>query len=147
MKIVTALALAALAASLGATAVLAQQDALEARKALMKGNGREAGAMVRMTKGEVPFDAAKVNAAFDQWTATAAKFPSLFPPNAKEGETRALPAIWTERAKFEAEVAKFAKDVADNRAKAVANLDGLKVAMAAIGKDCGSCHESFRKPQ
>jgi cytochrome c556 len=147
MKIVTALALAALAASVGATAVLAQQDPLAARKALMKGNGQQAGMMVRMTKGEVPFEAAKVTAAFDQWAETAAKFPSLFPANAKDGETRALPAIWTERAKFEAEVAKFAKDVADNRAKAVASLDGLKSAMAAIGKDCGSCHETFRKPQ
>ncbi len=147
MKRSLALMLAGVVVAASAVTVMAQSDPLEARKALMKGNGREAGAMVKMVKGEAPFDAAKVNAAFDQWTETAAKFPSLFPANAKEGDTRALPAIWTERAKFEAEVAKFAKDVADNRAKAVANLDGLKVAIAAIGTDCGSCHETFRKPQ
>lgn len=147
MKRSLALMLAGVVVAASAVTVMAQSDPLAARKALMKGNGQQAGAMVKMVKGEAPFDAAKVTAAFDQWTETAQKFPSLFPANAKEGDTRALPAIWTERAKFEAEVAKFAKDVADNRAKATANLDGLKVAIAAIGKDCGSCHETFRKPQ
>lgn len=147
MKFVTALALAALAASVVATSVLAQQDPLAARKALMKANGQHAGAMIKMTKGEIPFDVAKVNAAFDQWADTAKKLPSLFPDNSKDGKTRALPAVWTERTKFDAGIAKFAKDVADYRAKATANLDGLKVAMAAIGKDCGSCHETFRKPE
>ena len=102
MKFLTACAVAALAATLGATAVVAQQDPIAARKALMKANGQNAGLMVKMVKGEVPYDTAKVTAAFDQWTDTAKKLPGLFPDNSKDGDTRALPAVWTERAKFDA---------------------------------------------
>jgi cytochrome c556 len=146
MRFATALAAVAVVA-LGVTVAVAQQDPIEARKPLMKANGRHAGIVTKMTKGEEAFDAAKVNAAFDQWAETAQKFPALFPDSSKTGETRALPAIWTDRAKFEAAVAKFAKDVADNRAKAAKDLDGLKAAMAVVGKNCGDCHETFRRPQ
>lgn len=146
MKKVFAVALVA-AVALGATAVIAQQDPLAARKALMKLNNDHARVTVGMVRGTTPYDAAKVKEAFDQWADTAKKFGGLFPDNSKDGETRAMPAVWSERAKFDAEIAKFAKDVADNSAKATANLDGLKAAMAVIGKDCANCHETFRKPQ
>jgi cytochrome c556 len=131
----------------GVTAAIAQQSPIDARKALMKANGRESGVVTRMVRGTDPYDAAKVTAAFAVFADTAAKYGALFPDNSKDGETRAMPAIWTDKAKFEAELAKFGKDVADGKAKATSNLDGLKEAMAAIGKDCGSCHEAFRKPQ
>lgn len=148
MKCATALAIAAVAAvSLATTAVIAQQNPIEQRQALMKLNGRHAGAMGRIMKGEESFDAAKVNAAFDQWADTAAKLGSLFPEGSQSGDTRALPAIWTERAKFDAAIAKFAKDVADNRAKALTGVDGLKAAVAAVGENCSNCHEMFRKPR
>jgi cytochrome c556 len=148
MRLSKAFAVAVVAiAAFGATAVVAQQDLIAARQALMKANGRNAGAVVKMIKGENPYDAAKVKAAFDQWDDTAAKLPTLFPDNSKDGDTKALPAIWTERAKFEAAVAKFKKDVDDNRAKAMSGLDGLKVALGAVGKNCNDCHEAFRKPQ
>jgi cytochrome c556 len=145
MKIATAFAFAAIVA-LGATSVIAQQDPIATRKALMKANGQHAGVLAKMTKGEAPFDAAKVQAAFTQWADTAKKLPALFPDSSRTGDTRALPAIWTDRPKFDATIAKFAKDVADNSGK-VTDVDSLKVAMAAVGKNCGACHESFRKPQ
>ena len=145
MKIATAFAVATIVA-LGATSVIAQQDPIAARKALMKANGQNAGALAKMTKGEAPFDAAKVQAAFAQWAETAKKLPGLFPDSSQAGDTRAQPAVWTDRPKFDATVAKFAKDVADNRSK-VTDVDSLKVAMGVVGKDCGACHETFRKPQ
>lgn len=145
MRIAVAAAIVALGAALGATAVIAQQDPIAARKALMKGNVQHAGAMVKMTKGETPFDAAKVQAAFAQWTETAAKFPGLFPDNSKTGgETRAAPKIWQAKSDFDAKAAAFGKAVADNRAKAAESLDGLKVAIPAVGKTCDNCHEDYR---
>jgi cytochrome c556 len=70
----------------GVAAVVAQSDPIAARKALMKGNNDNARILVRMTRGEEPHDAAKVNAAFAQWAETAQKLPALFPDNSKTGK-------------------------------------------------------------
>jgi cytochrome c556 len=133
-------------AALGVTTVLAQSDAVSQRKQLMKGNGQNFSAVNKMAKGEEPYDQAKVNAAFTQWTETAEKIPSLFPEPPKPGEdTRALPKIWETKSDFEAKIAAFGKVVADNKDK-VKNVDELKVAAPLIGKACGNCHEPYRKP-
>lgn len=134
------------AVAVGLTAAMAQQDIIEQRKALMKANGRQAGILGRMLKGDDPFDAAKVQVAFAQFAETAQKFPALFAENTRTGETRALPAVWEKRDDFVAAAAKFGKDVADYKDK-VATLDGLKAAMPVIGKNCGDCHQTFRRPQ
>ena len=136
--------LAVAVAALGVTAVVAQSDPIAARKALMKGNNDNARNLVRMTRGEDPYDAAKINAAFAQWGETAQKLPALFPDNSKTGEnTRATPKVWETRADFDAKVAAFAKAIADNRDKAK-NVDELKVALGAVGKTCDGWHEQYR---
>lgn len=136
--------LAAAIAALGITAVAAQSDPIAARKALMKGNNDNARILVKMMRGEEPYDAAKVNAAFAQWAETAEKFPKLFPDNSKTGsQTRATAKVWETRSDFNAKVAAFAKAVADNRTKAK-NVDELKVAVGTVGKTCDSCHELYR---
>ncbi len=141
----TVLAMAAVA--VGVTVAIAQSDPISQRKALMKGNGQHAGAVGKMVKGEDPFDAAKVNAAFAQWTETAQKIPTLFPEPPKSGEeTRALPKIWEAKSDFEAKIAAFSKAVADNKDK-VKTLDELKVAMLLVGKACGDFYETYRGPE
>jgi cytochrome c556 len=130
----------------GVTAALAQQNILAQRQALMKGNGQQAAIVTRMVRGDEPFDAAKVQVAFNQWAETAAKFPELFPESSRGGKTRALPAVWTKRAEFVAAAQKFGKDVDDYKSK-VATLDGLKAALPVIGQHCGDCHTSFRRSQ
>jgi cytochrome c556 len=143
---ISRIVLAAAIAALGVTAVVAQSDPIAARKALMKGNNDNAKILVKMMRGEDPFDATKVNAAFAQWAETAQKLPSLFPDNSQEGQTRATAKIWQTRSDFDAKVAVFAKAVADNRDKAK-NADELKVAVGAVGKSCDGCHEQYRKSQ
>lgn len=146
MKLRAVLAAAAVATvAFGATAVLAQSDPIKERMQLMKENGKDAKALVQMVKGEKPYDAKVVEAAFAQWQKTAGKLPGLFPPDSKTGQdTRAAPAIWENKKDFEAEAAAFGKVVAENRAKAVSSLDGLKTAMPAVGKACSSCHDDYR---
>jgi cytochrome c556 len=137
--------LAALAVGLSVGAVIAQQDPIKARKDLMKQNDGHAKAVVQMMRGQAPFDAKKVEAAFTQWADTAKAFPTLFPENAKSGgDSRASPSIWLDKEDFEAKAADFGKAVAANRAKAVASLDGLKAAIPAVGKACDNCHEDYR---
>jgi cytochrome c556 len=129
-------------------AVIAQSDPIKERMGLMKANGQNAGIVVRMVRGQSTFDAAKVEAAFNQWAETAQKLPGLFPDNSKTGEkTRAAPKIWQAKADFDAKAAAFGKVVAENRDKAKASADGLKVAVAAVGKACDNCHEDYRLPE
>jgi len=139
---------AALAAAffvLGVGAVIAQSDPIATRKGLMKENQDNAEIVVRMMRGQAPFDAAKVDAAFAQWTDTAQKLPSLFPDNSKSGQkTRAAPKIWTSKADFDGKAAAFGKVVADNRDKAKGSVDALRAAIPAIGNACDACHKDYR---
>lgn len=143
-----ALAAAGLAAVAAATSVLAQSDPIAARMALMKGNNDNFRNVAQMMRGQQPFDAGKVDAAFAQWAETAAKLPGLFPENSKTGEkTRAAPAIWENKKDFDQKAAELAKAVADNRAKAKESLDGLKAAMKPVGDACDNCHKDYRLSQ
>lgn len=127
---------------------MAQSDPIAARKALMKGNNDNARTAVQMMRGQKPFDAAAVEAAFAQWADTAQKLPGLFPDNSKTGqETKATPKIWQNKKDFDEKAAAFGKAVADNRANATASLDGLKAAIPVVGKACDNCHEDYRLTQ
>jgi len=144
MKFAKAFAVAAVAVvALGVTAV-AQQDPIAARKALMKTTGQNAGTLGKMVKGEDPFDLAKAKAAFAVFQDTAAKAPALFTPDSKTGgETAALPKIWEDMADFKAKFVKFGEDAKAAEAS-VKDLDSLKAAFPAVGKNCGGCHELYR---
>jgi cytochrome c556 len=132
---------------LGVGAVVAQQDAVKRAQDQMKGNGKNAGALAAMVKGEKPYDQATVNAALAQFEDTVKKFPTLFPESMKglkaEGDYSASPKIWEDKAGFSEHIASFGKAVTDAKAS-VKDLDALKVALPAIGKQCGACHETFR---
>jgi cytochrome c556 len=143
MRIASALAAVAVIA-FGVTAVVAQEDPIAARKALMKANGQNAGALSKMVKGEAPFDLVTAKKAFATFQDAAAKMPNLFPPNSKTGgETAALPKIWEEMADVKVRFAKLGEDAKAAEAS-VTDLDSLKVALAAVGKNCGGCHETYR---
>ena len=64
---------------LGMGAVWAQQESAKEAQMLMKGNGKNAGAMSAMVKGEKPYDQATVDTALAQFEDTAKKLPNLFP--------------------------------------------------------------------
>ena len=142
------IAVAAIAVSCVTTAVIAQSDPIEARRAEMKAMGSHIyGALNRMQRGQESYDQAKVDAAFVQFAASLQKLPTLFPPGSvsgtKPGENfRTSDKIWTEKAAFEGRFAKLAKDTADAKPK-VTNLDALKAAYPAIRQTCDSCHETY----
>jgi cytochrome c556 len=143
MKFATALATFAIVA-FGVTVVVAQQDPIAARKAMMKANGQAAGALSKMVKGEAPFDIATAQKSFATFEDAAAKMPDLFPSNSTTGgETAASPKVWENMADFKAKFVKFGED-AKAAAASVKDLDSLKAAIAIVGKDCGGCHETYR---
>ena len=73
---------------LGIGALAAQQDQVKETQAMMKGNGKNAGALSAIVKGEKPYDQATVNAAIGQFDDTAKKLPTLFPASIKGAEVR-----------------------------------------------------------
>ena len=140
------LVLAAAFAALGVTAVVAQSDPIAARKALMKENGNQARIAREMIEGKQPFNldaAKKVLATFGD---TNDKAKSLWPDSSKAGDTAALPAIWENKADFDAKLAKFSADSKAASGK-VTDLDSFKAQMTEIGKSCGGCHQPYRKRQ
>jgi cytochrome c556 len=142
MIIRTVLAGAALA--IGITAIVAQEDVIKARKALMKENGDQAKVGAGMAKGEQPFDLAKAKAIFAAYQDAAAKMPNLFPENSKTGgDTEALPKVWESMDDFKAKFVKFGQDAKEAEGS-VKDLDSFKAAFGTVQKNCGGCHESYR---
>jgi cytochrome c556 len=98
-----------------------------------------------MMRGQQPYDAAAVDAAFAQWADTAQKLPGLFPENSKTGGgNRASPKIWLNKKDFDSKAAAFAIAVAENRDKAKSSLDGLRAAIPVVGQACDECHKDYR---
>ena len=133
----------------GVTAVVAQSDPVQERNALMKSMWRDGfSSPFRMVRGQEPYDAAKVGAGFDKMAEIATKVAPLWPANSRPTNPTtdyySSAKVWQTKSDFDARLAKFAKDVADNRAKATTNLDGLKAAFEVVNKNCDDCHEPYR---
>ncbi len=120
---------------LGVGVVAAQQDQVKQTQAVMKDNGKNAGAMAAMVKGEKPYDQAAVNAALAQFEDTIKKFPTLFPDSIKglkaEGDYSASLKVWEDRAGFDEHIATFAKAVADAKGK----ITDLELAEGCLAHD------------
>jgi cytochrome c556 len=132
---------------LGLGSVMAETDQVKDTQTIMKANGKNAGALAAMIKGEKPYDQATVDAALAQFDDTAKKLPTLFPVSIKgktfEGDYSTSPKIWDDKAGFSEHAASFAKAVGEAKGK-IKDVDSLKAELGVIGKQCGGCHETYR---
>ena len=104
------------------------QDPIAARQAAMKEIGKNYGAVNKMNRGQAPYDGAAASAAFTAIAAAASGYAALFPPGSEiGGDTEALPAIWENKADFDALAAKLEAD-----AKAAAVTTSFTAAVGAI---------------
>jgi cytochrome c556 len=138
----TALAVAVLAC--GATALVAQSDPIAARKALMKANGDQNKVATEMLEGKRPFNLEDAKKVFVVFVEAGEKAPGLFPDSSKTGDTAALPPIWENKADFNARLAKLASQ-AKAAADATKDLDSFKLQITEVRKNCGGCHQTYRK--
>ena len=127
--------------TLGASVALAQNTAaIKARQDLMKANGaalKEPGAMA---KGEAPFDLAKVKASLKTLQDNSAKLKGLWPEDSKTGgDTRALPAIWTDMKGYLAWFDGMAKDAKAAEAS-IKDEASFKALYPAVAATCSNCH-------
>lgn len=136
-------ALAAGAMVGGATIAMAQGDVITERKE----NRKQAAAAMRAIKGIIDAKGATSGAVEQaaKLKTLEASFVKLFPAGSDKGETKALPAIWTDMAGFQA--ANKAADAAYDKLAVAAgsgNLEALTAAFGETGKACGACHDKFR---
>ncbi|PWK75775.1 cytochrome c [Aminobacter sp. AP02] len=138
------LVFAVAALALATTAAFA--DVIADRQAVMKENAKDVGTLVKMVKGETPFDAAAVLAALTALNNNVQKIDvaASFPAGSDKGDTTASPKIWEDPAGFQAQVDKFKAVTAAAVANPAQDLDALKAQVGAIGQTCGTCHEAFR---
>lgn len=128
-----------------ATSVLAQAkpDVLvKQRQAAMTLIGKYFGPIAGMAQGKIPYDNAVAmrNAAY---LSALSQMPwDGFHANTKGIDSKALPAVFENEAKF--------KEAQDRFTGAVAKLasakdeGGIKAAAGEVGKSCGACHNDFR---
>ncbi len=117
------------------------------RQAGMTMVGKYWGPIAGMASGKTPYNAETVarNAPILE---VLSKLPwDGFNENTKGEKSRALPAVWTDNAKF--------KTGADRMQTAISQLSKVskgdeatvKAALADVGKTCGGCHDDFREKQ
>lgn len=149
MKIIAPLALALAFGALSAPAFAQFQkpeDAVKYRKSALTVMSNHFGRIGAMANGRVPFDA-KAAAESAAVVETMSKLPwEGFVAGTDKGETRALPVVWTEPAKFKEGSEKLQAETAKlNAAAKTGNLDAIKTAFGAVGQSCKACHDVYRK--
>ncbi len=141
MAIVGALAAGAMVG--GATIALAQADVIKERQE----NRKQTAAAMRAIKGVIDAKGPTAGASSRPPSSRPleAAFVKMFPAGSDKGETKALPAVWTDWAGFQA-ASKNADAAFDKLAVAAGSGDhaALAAAFADAGKACGACHDKFR---
>jgi cytochrome c556 len=135
------------AAAIALAGAALAQTAHDGRKAAMKTFGGQSKIIGDMLSGNTAFDAAAANAAMVAMQAAAAPLPELFATPETSPDTRALPAIWENKADFDARLAKFTGDINAGVAASPQDQAAVQAAFGTIAGNCSSCHEVYRKQQ
>jgi cytochrome c556 len=134
--------------SLTAVSQVKPETLVKQRQAAMTLQGKYMGPLGAMAQGKAPYNADTV--AFNAAMLDAlSRMPwDGFNESTKGVKSAALPAVWSEGAKF--------KEAQDNFQNAVQGLVKVsrggdeasqKAAIGALGKTCGGCHQTFREKQ
>lgn len=127
----------------GATVALAQADIIKERQE----NRKQAGATMRAIKGVIDAkgDVKTIVPQAAKLKELELAFVKQFPAGSDKGETKALPAVWTDMAGFQA-ADKVALAAYDKLATAAGSGDlaATTAAFGETGKACGACHDKFR---
>lgn len=115
------------------------------RQAAMTLQGKYFGPLYGMTQGKIPYNAEIVtrNAAYLN---VLDKMPwDGFDVGTKNVESGALPAVFTDMAKFKNAQQQLQEAVSRLVALKTGNEESVKNAISEIGKACSNCHEQFRQ--
>ena len=145
--------------SLGSMSVAVSQDApptpeeqakeaVLMRQGLFKLMGWNMAPLGAMLRNKMPFDAAVAQKSAQRMEQLSAMIPDVFQADTRKltgVKTGALEGVWTSKADFTAKANDMNKAAAALSAAAKTGDKGATMkAAAAVGKACGSCHDSFR---
>lgn len=124
----------------------ADEDPRERRHELMEDKvGGAAKPVGNMLKGEAAFDADVLMASLRTFHEVSGEFGALFPPGSEGGEdSLAAPAIWDDRAGFDAALAKWRDATETALAAAPTSLEAARPVVAPVFDACKNCHDSYR---
>ncbi|MCG2643474.1 MULTISPECIES: cytochrome c [Bradyrhizobium] len=133
---------------LGAGAVMAQQEVAVQQDNLMRSQAKSMyGVILKMTKGEIPYDQKAADAAIASLEADVAKIAKTFEVNPKQDVVNAnygsSPKVWQNKADFDSKIPPVQKAIADVKGK-IKDVASLKAAYAAMNDRCNDCHETYR---
>ena len=142
----------ALALAVGAGCPLAAysqqkpETLVKQRQSAMVLQGKYFGPMAGMASGKVPYDQAVV-VRNTGYLDVLNRMPwDGFTPGTKDEKTRALPAVFTETAKFKEAQDRFQAEVTKLVAVSKSGDEAsVKAQITAVGKSCAACHENFRQ--
>ncbi len=133
---------------LGMSTVMAQQEIAVQQDNLMRGQAKSLYTVIlKMVKGEIPYDQKAVDAAIADLEASVAKIKTTFEKNPKEDVVNATygssQKIWQNKADFDSRIPPVQKAIADVKGK-IKDVASLKEAYTAINDKCTDCHEKYR---
>jgi len=131
-----------LAAVLASTVALGGDDPAHERHELMEGVRDAAKPVGGMLQGELEYDADRVAQSLEVWAAAADELGGLFPEGSEGGE--AAPAIWEDRAGFDAALVEWRDAIAAAQDAAPATLDEAGPTLGPVFNACKNCHDTYR---
>lgn len=132
-------------AAIGTAGAALAQDVIAQRREGLRGMGRHMEAIKAVSDARA--DTRPLVARVDEMIAFYRGLPALFPEGSGSGNTRALPAIWSDRAGFERANANMVTQLEALRTAAASGDNAaLTAAFGQTGQTCGACHRPYRGP-
>jgi cytochrome c556 len=133
---------------LGVGAVMAQQEIAVQQDNLMRSQAKSLYTVIlKMTKGDIPYDQKAVNEAIANLEADVAKIAKTFEVNPKQDVVNATygasQKVWQNKADFDSKIPPVQKALADAKGK-ITDVASLKAAYTTINDRCNDCHETYR---
>ncbi|MDB5809750.1 MAG: cytochrome c [Betaproteobacteria bacterium] len=134
--------------SLSAFAQAKPETLVKQRQSAMVLQGKYFGPLGGMAQGKVPYDQAVVARNAGYLDALSRMAWDGFNPNTKDVKSAALPAVYSDTAKFKEAQDHFISEASKLAAVSKSGDEAaVKAQIGAVGKTCGGCHENFREKQ
>ena len=133
-------------ATVGGVMIGAASDPIAQRRAILLNMGQANMIGGAMARGDTPYDADKAMVVMRVINNGILGMVNYFPPGSNTGPTRALPAVWENRPEFLRRAENLRAAAAAYLQNPPASAAEFPMAYQNVVRNCGMCHEMFRRP-